>query len=387
MKKWLVLFLALFAFFSVPPAFAYNVYFTNAVRGSGTIDGNTFTSTTTNSSYEWTGFAPLDDGISYPDLSASQYAFGASHNCGAGQGGGGYSGGFWYYSLPTDMSSTNCPSGLRTWVAVLSLYSGGDFYVERYFIFYNTGTYASPVWHLIPQQFLGFPLQYNSWTPDTANIASIFDHSMNGAYSTNDTVVAYNGETGSVNAHTATGCGTSWSKTTGNDEAFVINGHYVGDSTCGEEFYLTYDGHPGYDYLVPHNTPVYASADGTIDGTTGTPVTMDCPANGSSCGGYGRVGIRHANGYSSWYLHLDHLAIPDEGEHPDGWVIGETIHKGDLLGYSGDTIPYPYSVGYHLHFEVRNGSANFYGTPVDPYGWTGGGSDPYTAYMNTRLWE
>lgn len=236
------------------------------------------------------------------------------------------------------------------------------------------------VWtQIFVQPFLGFPLQYNGWTADTADIASVFDHSMDGPYSTNDTVVAYNGETGNVNAHTATGCGTSWSKATNNDEAFSINGYYVGDSTCGTVYYLTYDGHPGYDYPVPFETPVYAAASGTI-------AQMDCPTDGSSCvgegSGWGRVRINHGNGYTSWYLHLS--------SQVGGLSVNDTVEKGDLIGYSGDTVPSPYNVGYHLHFEVRKGS-ELTSIPVDPYGWTGEGSDPYASFhseiTNIRLWE
>jgi murein DD-endopeptidase MepM/ murein hydrolase activator NlpD len=194
---------------------------------------------------------------------------------------------------------------------------------------------------------------------------------MSSPYDTDGAVVTYNGEMGNYDGYVGNPSDSTCISNE-NHTDFSINGQYVGASSCGLKEYLTYDGHPGCDYPVPFETPVYAAASGTIK-------EIQCPTNGSACTDYGRIRIDHGNGYTSWYLHLS--------SQVGGLAVTDTVEKGDLIGYSGDTIPSPYNVGYHLHFEVRKEDGSTYGIPVDPYGWTGGGSDPYTAFPNTRLWE
>ena len=81
------------------------------------------------------------------------------------------------------------------------------------------------------------------------------------------------------------------------------------------------------------------------------------------------VRIDHPNsgGYSTHYLHLS-IRIAD----------ATPVVSGQKIGVSGDTG----APGQpHLHFEVRVN-----GIPVDPYGWTGTGNDPYTRAANRALW-
>jgi GH25 family lysozyme M1 (1,4-beta-N-acetylmuramidase) len=55
------------------------------------------------------------------------------------------------------------------------------------------------------------------------------------------------------------------------------------------------------------------------------------------------------------------------------------VHRGDLIAYSSDAgVP----GSPHLHFEVQ-----LSGVPVDPYGWQGTGTDPYTRALNVNLWN
>jgi hypothetical protein len=77
------------------------------------------------------------------------------------------------------------------------------------------------------------------------------------------------------------------------------------------------------------------------------------------------VRIRHDDGWSSHYVHLNNdLYGTDDGQGEGvrpGLAEGDRVEQGELLGWVGDsgnaegTIP-------HLHFELRNPA----GTPVDP---------------------
>ena len=206
-----------------------------------------------------------------------------------------------------------------------------------------------------------FPLA--GYTPYTARISSVFDHSVN----VKDLVVAYTGETGDYLEYGDTGCINQES-----GQPFSINGNYVGASSCGGETYLSYDGHPAFDYPVNIGTKVYAAASGVI-------TKIECPAFPGSCTNYGLISIKHDSGYITWYAHLS--------KQSGSLVVGSYVNKGDLIGYSGDTSPD--NIGPHLHFEVRkeSGSSSF---PVDPYGWLGeAGADPLQVdgKDNVCLWE
>jgi murein DD-endopeptidase MepM/ murein hydrolase activator NlpD len=215
---------------------------------------------------------------------------------------------------------------------------------------------------------LSFPLR--SYTPDNAPISSVFDHSMAEAFSTNGIVVAYTGETGNYQGYP--GDSTCINRDGG---PFTVNGNYVGASSCGGKYYLSYDGHPGIDYPVPLGTPVYSTADGTI-------TLSECPkkSTGLSCTGrgtgYGKLVIDHGSGYQTAYNHLSYMA--------DTVNVGSWYPRGTLVGYSGQTSPV--SVGPHLHLSILKD-----GTYIDPYGWTGTGTDPYVTLhpgtQNIRLWE
>jgi len=220
---------------------------------------------------------------------------------------------------------------------------------------------------------LGFPLSYNSWTPYTASIVSVFDHQMDTPYDFNEDseIVAYTDEVGDYSPHPNDY--TCINQQSG--QPFTINGHYVGYSGCGSTYYLSYNSHPGYDYPVPTGTSVYASASGTI-------TEIQCPAYPGSCTDYGRIRISHSSGYSTWYMHLS--------QQVGNLIVGSTVSKGQRIGYSGQTSPV--SVGPHLHFEVRknDGSHGGYGQPVDPYGWQGEyGTDPMqiSGHDNVCLWD
>jgi len=205
--------------------------------------------------------------------------------------------------------------------------------------------------------YLSFPL--SDYGPYDAPISTVFDHSMSTPYSKNRVVIAFTGETG--NQTTAGGC-DCYNKS--DVLPFAINGNYTGDHNCGRANYLCYDGHPGFDYAVA-NKHVYAAADGIVHFPTSFPGVSNAQA-------YNTIEIDHQNGYKTYYLHLNNRDPVSDGQY---------VTRGQLIGTSGN-FDTQVTVGYHLHFEVQ-----LNGVPVDPYGWKGPGTDPYTRASSIDLWQ
>ncbi len=95
--------------------------------------------------------------------------------------------------------------------------------------------------------------------------------------------------------------------------------------------------------------------------------------------GPGEIKIDHGNGYFSIYLHLSSSLVSPN----------QQVTAGQQIGVSGDT---GVCGSPHLHFEVRSGIAGSNCptsgcVPVDPYGWTGTGTDPYIRAINVNLWK
>jgi murein DD-endopeptidase MepM/ murein hydrolase activator NlpD len=88
--------------------------------------------------------------------------------------------------------------------------------------------------------------------------------------------------------------------------------------------------HNGVDFAAPTGTPVYATADGTVT------------FRGVS-GGYGNmVEIRHANGFTSRYAHLNSFA--------SGMTVGSRVRQEQVIGTVGMT---GLATGPHVHYELR----------------------------------
>ncbi|HEX8947090.1 MAG TPA: M23 family metallopeptidase [Candidatus Paceibacterota bacterium] len=133
---------------------------------------------------------------------------------------------------------------------------------------------------------------------------------------------------------------------------FNLNGHYYAPDPYGDDLFLFYDGHTGYDYPVPDGTSIYAAASGIAHPYTGA-------------GGAYDVFIDHQNGYYTYYLHLSARLITD----------GQTVNTSTIIGQTGSG---------HLHFTVKKGTQR-----VDPYGWKGAyGTDPLQvdSHDNVCLW-
>lgn len=107
--------------------------------------------------------------------------------------------------------------------------------------------------------------------------------------------------------------------------------------------------HTGIDLVKYHKYPIPAFVGGVVlfagEGVAGT-----------GFGGYGNVvALQDDKGYVHCYCHLDSVAA----------TKGQTINKGDIVGYQGTT---GRSTGSHLHYEIRAKDAPSYGygSHVDP---------------------
>ncbi|MCD7831858.1 MAG: peptidoglycan DD-metalloendopeptidase family protein [Firmicutes bacterium] len=97
--------------------------------------------------------------------------------------------------------------------------------------------------------------------------------------------------------------------------------------------------HGALDIYAPKGTSVYASNAGTV-------------IKAEYYGSYGNcVIIDHGGGIYTLYAHASSLAVSE----------GDTVSQGQVIAYVGMT---GRATGYHLHFEVREGS-----TRVDPLGY------------------
>lgn len=91
--------------------------------------------------------------------------------------------------------------------------------------------------------------------------------------------------------------------------------------------------HNGVDFRATRGTPVKAVLDGVVEGIGNTDEQRGCYS-------YGKwVLIKHSNGLTSLYAHLDLIkAVP-----------GSQVSEGEIIGYSGQT---GYATGPHLHLTL-----------------------------------
>jgi murein DD-endopeptidase MepM/ murein hydrolase activator NlpD len=107
--------------------------------------------------------------------------------------------------------------------------------------------------------------------------------------------------------------------------------------------------HEAIDILAPIGTPALAVEDGTV-----------AKLFTSDRGGLTIYLFDPASAYCYYYAHLDHYADVHEGE---------TVRRGDVIGYVGTTGNAPKNTP-HLHFAVfKLGPEKHWwqGTPLDPY--------------------
>ncbi len=91
--------------------------------------------------------------------------------------------------------------------------------------------------------------------------------------------------------------------------------------------------HNGVDFRASRGTPVKTVLDGVIEGVGNTDAQKGCYS-------YGKwILIKHPNGLSTLYGHLDLIKVS----------VGQSVQTGGIIGYSGNT---GYSTGPHLHLTV-----------------------------------
>jgi len=101
--------------------------------------------------------------------------------------------------------------------------------------------------------------------------------------------------------------------------------------------YKTTKFHAGLDFAAPQGTPIYATANGTVE------------TAGNTGNGYGNhVVINNGYGYETLFGHMYKVKVRP----------GQKVKRGEVIGWVGSTGK---STGPHCHYEVhRNGD------PVDP---------------------
>ena len=91
--------------------------------------------------------------------------------------------------------------------------------------------------------------------------------------------------------------------------------------------------HNGLDFAASIGTPIYSAEKGTV-------IAVGNSDKYCNKGAYGKfVVVKHENNLTTLYSHLSLQKVK----------VGDTIERGGLLGYSGNT---GYTTGPHLHFSV-----------------------------------
>ncbi|ABX05412.1 MAG TPA: hypothetical protein DEF47_03455 [Herpetosiphon sp.] len=122
----------------------------------------------------------------------------------------------------------------------------------------------------------------------------------------------------------------------------------------GLSFELGYDGHNGWDYALPADSPILAVAAGTVLFAGWVDSGCATPA--------GVVVVQHLNGYRSAYWHLGRVDVQ----------AGQQVAQSELLGLIGQT---GCSVNDHLHLSIQR-----LGRDVNPAGWCSTLPDPWAAH-------
>lgn len=88
--------------------------------------------------------------------------------------------------------------------------------------------------------------------------------------------------------------------------------------------------HYGVDYVAPTGTPVFATADGVVIKRT----------RNRASGNF--VGLRHGNGFESYYLHLSRFDSDAQ--------VGNRVKQGDVIGYVGQS---GWATAPHLDYRIK----------------------------------
>lgn len=103
-----------------------------------------------------------------------------------------------------------------------------------------------------------------------------------------------------------------------------------------DPIYGTAKFHEGLDFAAPTGTPVFATADATVE-------SAERKSNYGNC-----IDLDHGFNYNTRYAHLSQILVKP----------GQKVKRGEMIGKVGSTGK---SIGSHLHYEVR-----FKGEPQNP---------------------
>jgi murein DD-endopeptidase MepM/ murein hydrolase activator NlpD len=146
-----------------------------------------------------------------------------------------------------------------------------------------------------------------------------------------------------------------------------------------------YDSHTGIDWIMPEGTPLLAMADGLVL-FAGETAPAYCVLEDRIATTL-RVTIRYLvageETFSSVYTHMGRVDV----------AVGDQVTAGQQVGLSGATGCVGAGKIPHLHMEIYRVSNTNNGHPtlIDPYGWQGSGTDPWSQDPNGAasvwLWQ
>jgi len=123
----------------------------------------------------------------------------------------------------------------------------------------------------------------------------------------------------------------------------VSQGHDTGSHLQNDTY--------AWDFRMPIGTPIVSAQDGKVRMARGDSTQGACDPKMAAHANY--VVIEHAGGMETQYLHFSAVVVKP----------GDTVHKGQLLGYSGNT---GWSCGPHLHFKVASTQGTGWNNPSVP---------------------
>src|SRR6218665_1011942 len=123
----------------------------------------------------------------------------------------------------------------------------------------------------------------------------------------------------------------------------VSQGHDTGSHLQNDTY--------AWDLRMPIGTPIVSAQDGKVRMARGDSTQGACDPKMAAHANY--VVIEHAGGMETQYLHFSAVVVKP----------GDTVHKGQLLGYSGNT---GWSCGPHLHFKVASTQGTGWTNPSRP---------------------
>jgi murein DD-endopeptidase MepM/ murein hydrolase activator NlpD len=120
----------------------------------------------------------------------------------------------------------------------------------------------------------------------------------------------------------------------------VSQAHAVGSHLHNDTF--------AWDFKMPEGIPIVAAGDGWVRMARGDSRVGGCDPRFAADSNY--VVIAHPNGLETQYLHFERVVVK----------AGDTVKKGDLIGFSGKT---GWACGSHLHFKVARPVGNGWNNP------------------------